>query len=194
VQEHARVTVRVEYSADPSRTLAHTGWVVTPDGFAVCGQPNSTHTVFPCNDHPTDKAAFGFRVTVPSGLRGVANGTLVRTENLDGDRTAYTYRSRHPMATELVQITVGDYTVKDRRGRTACRCGTSSRPRGPPPSNPPRTRARPHPRPRACPADHAADVGPGTHICGVVVGRRRSASAPSSALHLHAPSPAHQGS
>ncbi|XDO64319.1 hypothetical protein HEP84_44285 [Streptomyces sp. RLB1-33] len=115
-QEHARVTVRVEYSADPSRTLAHTGWVVTSDGFAVCAQPNSAHTVFPCNDHPTDKAAFGFRVTVPSGLRGVANGPLVRTENLDGDRTAYIYRSCHPMATELVQITVGDYTVKDRRG------------------------------------------------------------------------------
>lgn len=114
--ERARVTVRIEYSADPSRTLAHTGWVVTPDGFAVCAQPNSAHTVFPCNDHPTDKAAFSFRVTVPRGLRGVANGTLVRAENLDGDRTAYTYRSRHPMATELVQITVGDYTVKDRRG------------------------------------------------------------------------------
>jgi hypothetical protein len=45
--------------------------------------------------------------------------------------------------------------------------------------------------PRACPADHAGVAGPGTHICGVVVGRRRSASTPSSALQLHAPGPAH---
>lgn len=112
----ARATVCVEYSADPSRALAHTGWVVAPDGFAVCGQPNAAHTVFPCNDHPTDKADFTFRITVPSGLRGVANGRLVCTESLDGDRTAYTYRSRSPMATELVQITVGDYVVKDRPG------------------------------------------------------------------------------
>nr|WSY49873.1 M1 family metallopeptidase [Streptomyces sp. NBC_00886] len=112
----ARVTVCVEYSADPSRSLPHTGWVVTPDGFAVCGQPNSAHTVFPCNDHPVDKADFGFRITVPDGLRGVANGQLVCTESLSGGLTAYTYRSRSPMATELVQITVGDYVVKDRPG------------------------------------------------------------------------------
>ncbi|MET7452561.1 M1 family metallopeptidase [Streptomyces sp. NPDC005574] len=112
----ALVTVRVAYGADPRRALPHTGWVATPDGFAVAGQPNSAHTVFPCNDHPRDKADFTFRVTVPAGLRGVASGLLVCTENLDGGRTAYTYRSRSPLATELVQITVGDYVVKDRQG------------------------------------------------------------------------------
>ncbi|MFH0520689.1 M1 family metallopeptidase [Streptomyces sp. M41] len=109
-------TVQVRYTVDPRRDLPHTGWVDTPDGFAVCCQPNSAHTVFPCNDHPSDKADFSFRLTVPSGLRGVASGLLVRTESLAGDRTAYTYRSREPMATELVQITVGDYVVKDRQG------------------------------------------------------------------------------
>lgn len=113
---NAPVTVCVEYTADPRRELAHTAWVATPDGFAVCPQPNSAHTVFPCNDHPADKAGFTFRLTVPSGLRGVATGALVRTESLDGGRTAYTYRSRSPIATELVQITVGDYVIKDRQG------------------------------------------------------------------------------
>ncbi|MER6418690.1 M1 family metallopeptidase [Streptomyces sp. NPDC001137] len=114
--EGARTTVCIEYGADPSRTLAHTAWVVTPDGFAICPQPNSAHTVFPCNDHPSDKADFTFRVTVPAGLRGVANGLLTGTETLADGRTAYSYRSREPMATELVQITVGDYVVKDRQG------------------------------------------------------------------------------
>ncbi|MFE9773442.1 M1 family metallopeptidase [Streptomyces sp. NPDC005931] len=110
------VTVCVKYTADPRRALPHTGWVATPDGFAVCCQPRSAHTVFPCNDHPSDKAGFTFRITVPNGLRGVASGRLVRTEQLAGDRTAYTYRSRSPIATEVVQITVGDYVVKDRPG------------------------------------------------------------------------------
>ncbi|MCL6667449.1 M1 family metallopeptidase [Streptomyces panaciradicis] len=114
--DKARVTVCVEYTADPARALPHTAWVVTPDGFAICPQPNSAHTVFPCNDHPADKADFTFRVTVPDGLRGVANGLLCGTESLDGGRTAYTYASREPMATELVQITVGDYVVKERPG------------------------------------------------------------------------------
>ncbi|MEU9734616.1 M1 family metallopeptidase [Streptomyces sp. NPDC048002] len=112
----AAVTICVTYTADPRRTLPHTGWVATPDGFAVACQPDSAHTVFPCNDHPVDKADFTFRLTVPTALRGVATGQLIRTETLDGDRTAYTYRSRSPIATEMVQITVGDYVIKDRQG------------------------------------------------------------------------------
>lgn len=112
----AAATVVVSYTADPRGTLTHTAWVPTPDGFAVCPQPNSAHTVFPCNDHPADKADFTFRITVPAGLRGVASGALVNTEELGDGRTAYTYRSREPIATEIVQITVGDYVVKDRPG------------------------------------------------------------------------------
>jgi aminopeptidase N len=111
-----RATVQVTYTADPRRSLAHTAWVPTPDGFAVCPQPDSAHTVFPCNDHPSDKAAFSCRITVPAGLRAVASGSLVCMEDLAGARTAYTYRSRSPIATELVQITVGDYVVKERQG------------------------------------------------------------------------------
>ncbi|WP_062642996.1 M1 family metallopeptidase [Streptomyces maremycinicus] len=111
-----RVSVSVTYTADPRRALAHTAWVPTADGFAICPQPDSAHTVFPCNDHPSDKADFTFRVTVPAALRAVASGTLVCTETLSGDRTAYTYRSRSPIATELVQIAVGDLVVKERPG------------------------------------------------------------------------------
>ena len=33
-------------------------------------------TWFPCNDYPTDKATYDFRVTVPRGTTAVANGTL----------------------------------------------------------------------------------------------------------------------
>ncbi|WP_405887828.1 M1 family metallopeptidase [Streptomyces longwoodensis] len=112
----AHVTVCVEYGADPRRALPHTGWVPTPDGFAVACQPNLAHTVFPCNDHPSDKADFSFRLTVPDGLTAVASGTRTRTERLPDGRTAVTYRSRSPIATELVQITVGDYVIKERSG------------------------------------------------------------------------------
>ncbi|NEA99210.1 M1 family metallopeptidase [Streptomyces sp. SID13726] len=113
-QERAEVVVA--YSADPRGALSHTAWVPTPDGFAICPQPNSAHTVFPCNDHPSDKADFSFRITVPAGLKGVASGHLVSTEDLGDSRTAYCYRSREPIATEIVQITVGDYVIKDRQG------------------------------------------------------------------------------
>ncbi|MFF2618386.1 M1 family metallopeptidase [Kitasatospora sp. NPDC058046] len=110
----ARLTV--EYTADPRAALPHTGWVPTPDGFAVAGQPNSAHTVFPCNDHPSDKARFTISVTAPDALRGVANGELTATERRGDGRTTRRYVSREPMATELVQVSVGDYTVRERTG------------------------------------------------------------------------------
>ncbi|MET8975698.1 M1 family metallopeptidase [Streptomyces sp. NPDC004539] len=116
LRAHASAVVRVTYTADPRRTLPHTAWVPTPDGFAIAPQPNSAHTVFPCNDHPSDKADFSFRVTVPGNLKAVASGRPTRTERLPGGRTAYAFRSCSPIATEIVQITVGDYVVKDRQG------------------------------------------------------------------------------
>jgi aminopeptidase N len=110
----ARLTV--DYAADPRARLPHTGWVPTPDGFAVAGQPAGAHTVFPCNDHPSDKARFTIAVTAPDHLLGVANGELTQTERLGDGRTTRRYVSREPMATELVQVSVGDYTVRERTG------------------------------------------------------------------------------
>ncbi|MFH8381654.1 M1 family metallopeptidase [Kitasatospora sp. NPDC018058] len=112
----ATVRLAVEYTADPRAKLPHTGWVPTPDGFAVAGQPDSAHTVFPCNDHPSDKARFTIAVTAPDSLLGVANGELADTERLGDGRTTRRYVSREPMATELVQVSVGDYTVRERTG------------------------------------------------------------------------------
>ncbi|MER7701330.1 M1 family metallopeptidase [Kitasatospora sp. NPDC097605] len=108
--------VEVEYGADPRTPLAHTGWVVTPDGFAVAGQPDSAHTVFPCNDRPGDKARFTIAVTAPDDLLGVASGLLTATEPHPDGTTTRRYVSREPMATELLQASVGRYTVRGSRG------------------------------------------------------------------------------
>ncbi|MFI5756408.1 M1 family metallopeptidase [Streptomyces sp. NPDC051569] len=121
VGNRAKLVVRVDYTADPRGLRApHNGWVPTPDGFAVAGQPDLAHTVFPCDDHPSDKAHFTFRVTVPDGLTAVANGSLVSTAGAGGTTTA-TYRSRAPIATELVQVVVGHYRVIERRGPNGLR-------------------------------------------------------------------------
>ncbi|GAA1950445.1 M1 family metallopeptidase [Kitasatospora viridis] len=110
-----RLTVKVEYTADPTARLPHTGWVPTATGFALAGQPNSAHTVFPCNDRPDDKARFTVDVTAPDGLLGVAGGTPAGSSRRDG-RTTRTYRYRAPMATELLQVAVGDYRLNEHRG------------------------------------------------------------------------------
>ncbi|MEC4015876.1 M1 family metallopeptidase [Streptomyces sp. H27-D2] len=91
------------------------GWLRTSDGLAMANQADAAHRVFPCNDHPSDKAIFTFRVTAPKDLTVVANGT--RTERTpSGAATTWEYRSAHPMATELAQVSIGRSAVPVRTG------------------------------------------------------------------------------
>ncbi|WP_405528638.1 M1 family metallopeptidase [Streptomyces avidinii] len=99
-----RITVR--HTSDP-RGRGDGGWVPTEDGLAMANQADAAHRVFPCNDHPADKAFFTFRVTAPAGLTAVANGEAVTPARRLGPTTTWTYRTRHPMATELAQVSVG---------------------------------------------------------------------------------------
>jgi aminopeptidase N len=71
------------------------------------------HTVFPCNDHPSDKAAFAFTLDVPKGWTAVANGDPAGSTTAGG-RTVWRYRQDTPMATELVQVAVGAYDLVER--------------------------------------------------------------------------------
>ncbi|MFE2376546.1 M1 family metallopeptidase [Streptomyces sp. NPDC059398] len=107
-----RITVR--HTSDP-RGAADGGWIRTPDGLAMANQADAAHRVFPCNDHPSDKALFTFRITAPRKLTVVANGSPGPRTTRAG-RTTWTYRTRHPMATELAQVSIGDSAVIHRTG------------------------------------------------------------------------------
>ncbi|MFH8792079.1 M1 family metallopeptidase [Streptomyces sp. NPDC017941] len=111
--ERLRITVR--HTSDPVSAKGDGGWVRTGDGLAMANQADVAHHVFPCNDHPADKAQFTFRVTAPKGLTAVANGLpLDRTRR--ADTTTWAYRTHHPMATELAQVSIGSSTVLHRTG------------------------------------------------------------------------------
>jgi aminopeptidase N len=123
VHRGARFRVTVDYQADPAATHhcappnnpITSGWLPTRDGFVTAGQPTCARSVFPGSDHPSDKASYTFRVTAPDGLTAVANGVPAgRREH--GGETTWTYQQRVPMATELVQVAVGDYTVQTAPG------------------------------------------------------------------------------
>ncbi len=114
IAERKTFVVQVSYQADPRREVPNPGWVPTEGGFALAPQPAGAHAVFPSNDHPSDKAYFAFRVTVPDGTFAVANGTKVGEKTGADGRTTYTYASHDPIATELVQVAVGDYQLVDR--------------------------------------------------------------------------------
>ena len=91
------------------------GWVRTADGLAMANQADAAHLVFPCNDHPSDKAMFTIRVTAPDGYTAVANGLPAGTDRARGT-TTWTYRTQHPMATELAQVSIGRSAVLHRTG------------------------------------------------------------------------------
>ena len=58
--------------------LGISGFIATDDGAVIAGEPHVAATWFPANDHPLDKAAYTFKITVPAGVEAVANGKLVR--------------------------------------------------------------------------------------------------------------------
>ncbi|MET9732683.1 M1 family metallopeptidase [Streptomyces sp. NPDC006458] len=109
-----RITVR--HTSDPvSPEGRDGGWVRTSDGLAMANQADAAHLVFPCNDHPSDKAVFTIRVSAPEGYTAVANGLRTGVDSAGGT-TTWTYRTRHPMATELAQVSIGRSTVVHRTG------------------------------------------------------------------------------
>ncbi|WP_260476460.1 M1 family metallopeptidase [Streptomyces sp. WAC 06783] len=113
------------------------GWLRTKDGLVMANQVDAAHRIFPSNDHPSDKALYTFRVTAPKGLTVVAGGlpvgrypATVRTvPDAGGKRaghgagqaravpaTTWVYRSAHPVATEVAQVSIGRSAVVRRPG------------------------------------------------------------------------------
>jgi len=101
-----RFIVEVTYGGVPTaEAFRH-----TPDGAVVVGEPESATAWFPCNDHPQDKAAYDFEITVPEGLIAIANGVPSGSEPSDGWRT-WRWSVRSPMATYLTTLAVGRFRV-----------------------------------------------------------------------------------
>jgi aminopeptidase N len=108
-------TTEVRYAGRPrpmhDNALGTYGWVPTRDGALVVAEPDGAPTWLPCNDHPRDKATYAFRVTVPKGLRVVANGEPGAPVTTGGT-TTYVWNERAPMATYLAMIAIGRFTVR----------------------------------------------------------------------------------
>lgn len=72
-------------------------------------EPDGARTWFPANDHPSDRATYEFRLTVPSPWVAVANGQLVKTVRYDDGTRTFVWRMGDPMASYLALVAVGDY-------------------------------------------------------------------------------------
>jgi aminopeptidase N len=87
------------------------GWFTVNGGSVTAGQPDFGHDIYPVNDHPADKASYTIEFDVPQGTTAVANGDLVFRRS-KGGRTFSAYFMREPMASELIQLAVGQFEVQ----------------------------------------------------------------------------------
>jgi aminopeptidase N len=101
-----------EVITDPDESIE--GWVPTPDGAFVVGEPQGAPGWFPANDNPQDKATFDEAITVPDGITALGNGVLVAHPSYRG-RTTWVWHESDPMATYLATATNGRFLLTQTR-------------------------------------------------------------------------------
>ncbi len=89
------------------------GWVTTRDGAMVVNEPDGAMTWYPVSDHPTDKATYGFEITVPEGKVAVANGLPARPPTTAGGWTTWSWDAPDQQASYLSTASVGDYELRE---------------------------------------------------------------------------------
>jgi len=72
--------------------------------------PSMGQCMFPCWDHPNDKASFEFHITCPDTLYAVANGDSAGVV-YSGGKATFHWSLDQPMCTYLAAISVADYAV-----------------------------------------------------------------------------------
>lgn len=103
--------IRYEGRPGPLRgNWGDVGWEELTDGVLVAGQPTGAPSWFPCNDHPSRKASFGFTVTTDANYQVVCNGTLV-SRHAKASRETWVYEQSEPMATYLATVQIGRYEI-----------------------------------------------------------------------------------
>ena len=93
---------------DPGVPSSTVGWHAQDGVIYTLSQPSGAMTWFPSNNHPSDKATFEFRITVPESTTAAATGILIDETTADG-RTTTTWRMDDLMATYLAAVYVGDF-------------------------------------------------------------------------------------
>ena len=116
VEPGAPVVVSVTYSDDRHATSLGFGlgggFYTTENGAHTLNEPDGARSWLPSNDHPSDKATWRFELTVPAGVTAVANGRLDEQRQDNGD-TTWVWHEDDPMATYVVQVLIGPYSVLD---------------------------------------------------------------------------------
>lgn len=118
IQPEQSFTVALEYSGTPQNSVEQgmrLGWNRYENGVYVASEPLGASSWYPVNDHPCDKAAYTFRITVPEPYVVAANGVLTGTQD-NGSTTTYTWEENHPMASYLATVNIAQFEYQEQPG------------------------------------------------------------------------------
>jgi len=107
--------VEVAYNGTPGAILersigATIGWQFGNGYVYTASETNGSATWYPVNDHPSDKATYTFRITVPDPYLVAANGVL--SEVIDaGSKSTYVWEMEQPMASYLATVNIDTFVV-----------------------------------------------------------------------------------
>ncbi len=110
------LTVVVQYNGvpapvqDPGLLYRPVGWAMYESGIFVLSEPSGAMSWFPSNNHPLDKAAYTFRVTVAKPYSVAANGILMDQQD-NGDTQTFIYEARDPMASYLATVNISEMVM-----------------------------------------------------------------------------------
>jgi aminopeptidase N len=90
-------------------------WKKTADGsdwVSVALQNDGADLLFPCKDHPSDKAATAtMNISVPNALIAVGPGKLIGTKKPNKDFTTYSWRMTNPISNYSIVFNAAPYKL-----------------------------------------------------------------------------------
>ncbi|MCX8032488.1 MAG: M1 family metallopeptidase [Thermoleophilia bacterium] len=106
-------TVEISYSGQPEPIelkqdwgSLFMGWRHSDGVVYTINEPVGASTWYVANDHPSDKAAYSFAITVPSGYTAAATGDFVDARETHGKST-FVWEMRQPLASYVAGLVVG---------------------------------------------------------------------------------------
>jgi aminopeptidase N len=116
--EPGHATLAITYSAPFDAELSGLYRVADGPSWYAFTQFEATDArrAFPCFDEPGFKVPFDVTVTVPKGMRAVANAPEASHDDA-GDKWTFHFKKTQPLPTYLVAFAVGDLAIKEMPGR-----------------------------------------------------------------------------
>jgi hypothetical protein len=125
IRDGGRFTVVVSYTGKPGvhndGDGSTEGWFAAPGGGFVTTEPVGTEDWMPLNDYPAAKPSYDFYDTINAGKTALANGQLKSVTKHGPDSqfpagsVTYHWSSGAPVASYLVEDSVGNYNLTSRR-------------------------------------------------------------------------------